>query len=78
MIDESFPLINYVPSFARGFTILLVHDDKFSRSYLSTILQLYSFKGLEFHICVLPVKFVKTLHDLPVLTRSDMQSLLEF
>ncbi|KAK7357731.1 hypothetical protein VNO80_17027 [Phaseolus coccineus] len=44
MIDESIPLINHVPSFARGFTILLVHDVKFSRSYLSRILELYSFK----------------------------------
>ncbi|XP_017413215.1 putative two-component response regulator-like APRR6 [Vigna angularis] len=44
MVDESISLIKHVPSFARGFSILLVHDDKISRSYLSTILQLYSFK----------------------------------
>ncbi|QCE08573.1 two-component response regulator ARR-B family [Vigna unguiculata] len=44
MVDESISLIKHVPSFARGFRILLVHDDKISRSYLSAILQLYSFK----------------------------------
>ncbi|XP_027364781.1 two-component response regulator ARR12-like [Abrus precatorius] len=44
MGDETRSLINYVPSFARGFNLLLLHDDKSSLVYLSSLLELYSFK----------------------------------
>ncbi|KAK7343430.1 hypothetical protein VNO77_12172 [Canavalia gladiata] len=44
MEDESPSLLNYVPTFARGFNLLLVHDDKSSLVYLTSLLELYSFK----------------------------------
>ncbi|KAL2324145.1 hypothetical protein Fmac_023203 [Flemingia macrophylla] len=44
MEDGSISLSHFVPSFARGFDLLLVHNDTMSLVYLSSLLKQYSFK----------------------------------
>ncbi|KAK7308755.1 hypothetical protein VNO77_42384 [Canavalia gladiata] len=44
MEEESISTVNYVPSFARGLNILLVHSNTLSLMYLSSLLEQYTFK----------------------------------